>query len=283
MRPHTAYCEPFSIRKGKQFEIHKVKYGEDDPYSCHPHFHEVHEFILFEQIAGHYSHSYGKNKISGRDAVFTAANEVHNYDIQPGNKAWTIVQFVPAILEDSALQSYKDIYKRSNHFTFSDIRRNFLQGLIDELFYAYNNNPHSGHAIAILKTLISTVAEYGFTSTVETSSDLASAKMFQKFSPIIHQLQESSEHDLTLEKAAESCFMSPSHFSRSFKEVYKVSFSEYKLRTKMFTAARLLHTSQKSVTSLSYELNFASPSHFIASFKKQFSETPKQYQKRYLD
>ncbi len=283
MKSHTAYCEPFSIRKGKQFEIHKVAYREDEPYSCHPHFHEVHEFILFEKIEGNYSHSFGKHKINNRDLVFTAANQVHNYDIESGAKAWTIIQFIPEILHDVSLKSYLPLFQHSNHFTFSDIRRNFIQSLVDELFYAYNNNAMSGHAVGVLKTLISTVAEYGYTSSVEELSNASNNKTFQKFSPIIHLLQEHKERDLSLEDAAKICFMSPSHFSRSFKTVYQVSFSEYKLRTKMFLAARLLLTTDQSITNLGYELNFASPSHFIASFKKQFGETPKQYQKRHLE
>ncbi|RDV25251.1 AraC family transcriptional regulator [Alteromonas aestuariivivens] len=61
------------------------------------------------------------------------------------------------------------------------------------------------------------------------------------------------------------------------KQVFRCNFSEYVLRHKLYSAARMLSQTNQSTTQISYELNFSSPSHLIAQFKKQFSTTPRQY------
>lgn len=91
------------------------------------------------------------------------------------------------------------------------------------------------------------------------------------------QFKNQSAVELSLNEAAEMCHLSPSHFSRVFKQIFRTNYSEYVLRHKLYSAARLLSQSTLSITQISYELNFSSPSHFIAQFKKLFSVTPRQF------
>ncbi|MCI2283900.1 helix-turn-helix domain-containing protein [Colwellia sp. MSW7] len=62
-----------------------------------------------------------------------------------------------------------------------------------------------------------------------------------------------------------------------FKTVFRCNFSEYCLRHKLYSAARLISQTERSITDISYELYFSSPSHFIAQFKRQFEVTPFKY------
>lgn len=39
MSKEQVYCEPFCIEEGYQFEIHKVQYELNAPYTCFMHFH----------------------------------------------------------------------------------------------------------------------------------------------------------------------------------------------------------------------------------------------------
>jgi AraC-like DNA-binding protein len=77
------------------------------------------------------------------------------------------------------------------------------------------------------------------------------------------------------QKAARSCNLSYSHFSRSFKQAFGIPFSEYLESLRLIEAERILLTTDKSVTDIAAELGFSSASHFIERFKKNYGLPPK--------
>jgi AraC-like DNA-binding protein len=81
--------------------------------------------------------------------------------------------------------------------------------------------------------------------------------------------------DWNTQKAARSCNLSYSHFSRSFKQAFGIPFSEYLESLRLIEAERILLTTDKSVTDIAAELGFSSASHFIERFKKNYGLPPK--------
>ena len=277
MDGRQAYCEPFHIEKSQLFEIHKVEYTEKDPYSCSMHFHEVHELIIFENINGRYLYSQGESQLENNDLVFTPSLETHNFVCPKGKKTWYIVQFLPELFDSEDMRHVAEKFGHGVHLRLTQKHIDIVQQQVQCLKLCYEQNPHSILGFNVLKTLVLWIAEHAQIINVPNSKPIAISRDYAKLKPIMDVFRNQTCVDLSLNQAAQTCFMSPAHFSRMFKSVFRYSYSEYSLRHKLYSAARLISQTNKSVTEISYELYFSSPSHFISQFKKQFQVTPKKY------
>ncbi|NVK23395.1 MAG: helix-turn-helix transcriptional regulator [Gammaproteobacteria bacterium] len=276
----NVYCEPFCIEKGYDFEIHHVKYGEKDPYSCFMHFHEVHEFIIFDKIEGRYFYSQGESQLEDDDIVFTPALETHDFEASDKEKSWFIVQILPAFFQQPELESCVSFFQQGIHLRLPEDEMANVRQQIQWLYQSYQQNPDSTKSKVLLKLLILWIAEHAVPVKETNVLPLKSSQGYSKLTPVINKFRYETVIELTLVEAAELCHLSPSYFSRLFKKVFRYSYSEYLLRHKLYNAARMLSNDKASVTVISYEMNFSSPSHFIAQFKKVFGITPLQYQKQ---
>ena len=88
---------------------------------------------------------------------------------------------------------------------------------------------------------------------------------------------------VTENEVAEKCAMSYSYFSRTFKKVMKMSFSEYIMRVRIENSAAMLLTTKMSVTKIAQETGFSTASHFISNFKKRYGCSPLAYRKTFRE
>lgn len=274
------YCEPFCIEQGYQFEIHKVSYKATDPYSCFMHFHEVHEFIIFDQIEGSYFYSQGESALKNNDIVFTPALETHDFELQNTDKSWYILQVLPEFFKQEDMAQYASLFQQGLHLRAVPSTIHEINQQMRWLHQSYLDDPLSVKSMTLLKLLIIWIAEHAKPVKTPNLKPLTSSQGYEKLQPVINKFRFETVVDLNLNQAAKLCHLSPSYFSRLFKKVFRYSFSEYLLRHKLYSAARLLSLQKTSITDISYNLNFSSPSHFIAQFKRQFAVTPLQYQKQ---
>lgn len=277
MEKVQVYCEPFCIEKGYLFEIHKVQYQEDDTYSCFLHFHEVHELIIFEQIDGSYYYNQGQSTLIDNDIVFTPGLETHDFELSERPKSWYIIQFLPELFNEADMHKASSVLQHGQHLRLQPKDIEIVQQMVKWLHQCYQANPLSGESLMLLRLVILWIAEHAQAVKSPNSVPISSSIGYAKLSPVIDLFRQQKAIDLTLTDAAKLCHISPSHFSRMFKSIFRCNFSEYSLQHKLYSAARLISQTDKSMTEISYELNFSSPSHFISQFKKQFSVTPKKY------
>ncbi|MCF2949624.1 AraC family transcriptional regulator [Paraglaciecola aquimarina] len=282
MKSQRVYCEPFCIEKSHLFEIHKVVYKEQDTYTCFMHFHEVHEFIFFESITGQYFYSQGESVLEDNDIVFIPALETHNFDCADGEKSWYIIQFLPELFEHKDFLGVRELFNQALHLRLQPEHIAVIQQQLEWLHSCYLKDPHSALSLSLLKTLILWVAEFSYSVDLSHNQPIAKSQGFKKLQPIIDLFRHNPSVDLSLNQAAEKCYLSPAYFSRLFKSVFRCNYSEYNLKHKLYSAARMISQTEKSITEISYELHFSSPSHFIAQFRKQFSVTPKKYRNQIL-
>ncbi|AWB67652.1 AraC family transcriptional regulator [Saccharobesus litoralis] len=277
MQASQVYCEPFVIEHGYQFEIHHVKYKTDDAYSCFMHFHEVHEFIIFDEIEGSYYYSQGESQLKQNDIVFTPALETHDFELSNKQKSWYIIQFLPSVIDTPEMEAIGSFFQQGMHLRLPEEQMANIKQQVKWLYESYQENPMSEKSLTLLKLLVIWIAEYAKPVTPPNIQPITKSLGFEKLTPVINMFRQQTSVELTLVEAAELCHLSPSYFSRMFKKVFRCNFSEYSLRHKLYSAARMLSQSHYSITDISYELHFSSPSHFISQFKKQFATTPHKY------
>lgn len=82
---------------------------------------------------------------------------------------------------------------------------------------------------------------------------------------------------VSLDEAARSVGLGRRRFTELFREVTGESWRQYVHRLRMDYAARLLVSTERSVTAIAFECGFEELSHFHRSFKSAFATTPLAY------
>lgn len=91
------------------------------------------------------------------------------------------------------------------------------------------------------------------------------------------ELTTHSKSCISCEDAAKYCGMSYSYFSRSFKSMMGMSYTEYLTHLRINEADRMLATTDKTVTEIAQQTGFSSDAYLISCFKKIKGLTPGQY------
>ncbi|MBM4763122.1 helix-turn-helix domain-containing protein [Bacillus sp. B15-48] len=88
---------------------------------------------------------------------------------------------------------------------------------------------------------------------------------------------------LTLSEVANLVYLSPSHFSRKFKDAVGLNFVEYLIKFRIKKAKKLLQITQLPLEVISNHCGFSSAAHFSATFKKIEGVSPRVYRKLYSE
>jgi len=115
------------------------------------------------------------------------------------------------------------------------------------------------------------LASEGF---VNSFGDAASERLNNVYEYIMNHFQD----DISLEKVASIASMSPTAFSRYFKNRTRKPFSRFLIELKIGYACKLLMKEEMTVASVCYESGFQNLSNFNAQFKAIAGMPPKKYQ-----
>lgn len=93
-------------------------------------------------------------------------------------------------------------------------------------------------------------------------------------------LEDNSERFVTIEEMATAAGLSSSRFKFKFKEQTGLPPAEYQLRRKISDAQSLLKTTNRTITSIAYELGFSSSQYFATVYKRFTHSNPSDCRKR---
>ncbi len=97
--------------------------------------------------------------------------------------------------------------------------------------------------------------------------------------PAIEYIYKNKSENVTVEKMAKICHISPSYFSRLFLRETGGNFSNFSSRLKVEWAKNILEKKDMSINEISDELGFTETGYFIKVFKKYEGVTPAIYRK----
>lgn len=98
----------------------------------------------------------------------------------------------------------------------------------------------------------------------------------------IAYINENFRREISLDEISGVVNLSPSYFSKYFKNVTQVSFSEYLANLRLENAVNDMLTQNSTVSSAAFENGFANVKSFITQCKKVYNCTPAQYKKKLI-
>lgn len=99
----------------------------------------------------------------------------------------------------------------------------------------------------------------------------------------IAYINENFKREIPLDEISSVVNLSPSYFSKYFKSVTQISFSEYLANLRLENAVQDMIMKNSTVSAAAIENGFANVKSFITQCKKVYDCTPAQYKKRLLN
>ncbi|MCC3357943.1 helix-turn-helix domain-containing protein [Bacillus sp. REN16] len=99
----------------------------------------------------------------------------------------------------------------------------------------------------------------------------------------IQYIQENFKEPITLNQVADTVYLSPSHFSRLFKEEMGVNFIEYLTSYRIEQSKKLLKMTALPIEVIAHQIGFTSSGYFATTFKKSESCTPSEYRNLFFN
>jgi AraC-like DNA-binding protein len=106
---------------------------------------------------------------------------------------------------------------------------------------------------------------------------------FGRLDPAIRYLEEHYADETSMTELAQLCRLSSTHFNRQFRQLLRMSPSEYLLALRVQQARGLLAMSSKTVAEVAAATGFYDQSHFTKRFRSATGMTPRKYRQRFQE
>lgn len=116
-----------------------------------------------------------------------------------------------------------------------------------------------------------------FNSPIPSDVPNAPRSKTDRLSPAIHFVQQHYSDRIYSDAMARLCGMSPTHFSRAFKQTYDLTFQEFIVRYRVQQACRQFQGSRSSISDVAYNVGFTDPSYFTRVFKRYVGVAPSDF------
>ncbi len=100
------------------------------------------------------------------------------------------------------------------------------------------------------------------------------------YSRVLTFIRARLDQTITLDELAREAGMSPSHFSRVFKETVGSTPMQYVLAYRIETAIKLMEDPTRPLGGIALDCGFADQAHFSRSFKQVTGQTPRAYRSK---
>jgi len=189
---------------------------------------------------------------------------------------WVLVQMDPYLVEALALRSEASSLTRPFCAWPDEAARSRLTVLADWLLESLDGNACDVTAERLVELLLLAVVQSPERHSAEDGGETTPV---DRLRPALERLRASPGESLAIETAAAMCHLSPGYFSRRFRYIFGMPFTEYVRIYRLHLAARRLVDGGRAISEIAYGVGFSSPAHFSARFRERFGMTPRDYRK----
>ena len=265
-------CEPVELPLGASVLAERVTIAADAPdIGRFTHFHDVAELVLFRRVRGDFFAGGRRHRLRDGAIVFVPSMHHHDFALERGAMEWVLVQVDPYLVETLARSAMPQLSQPFCVMPDGGARTR-IDLLADWLLDAVTSRSPNTERVAEL--LLLTAAE---TPSDDLAAQAEVPAHVERMLPALEQLRTAPGEPLTLEAAASLCRLSPAYFSRRFRQLFGMTFTDYARIYRLHLAARRLVDSGSPVSEIAYGVGFSSPAHFTARFRERFGMTPRAY------
>lgn len=274
-------CEPIEVDPVRLVRIDRVARLQDNPAPARfPHFHEVAELVWFDRVAGQLVSEDGVFELAAGMLVYLPPMRQHDFAIRSGPHEWIVAHVDPSMIAAAAPGGIL-APDRCVVVQFSADRRARVAMLLAWLVELATEDTVHGAAIGLIVNLL--MVEIAGQQAAVADPTLGAATRLDRLRPALECIARDPAASISLAQAASLCHLSDSYFSRRFKAVFGISFSDYLRGYRLRIAARRLLTSGARIADIAYETGFATPAHFTAAFRHRYGVAPRRYRSQAQD
>ncbi len=96
-------------------------------------------------------------------------------------------------------------------------------------------------------------------------------------------IEKNYKKEITVKEMAEAACLSERHFTRIFKETYKMTPLQYVIQLRLLHAASLLKNTADTITEIALLSGFSDNNYFARCFRSYFQMSPGEYRKSHSD
>ncbi len=268
-------CEPVELPLGVSVIAERVTVAPGaEGVGGFMHFHDVAELVLFRRVSGEFIAGGRRHAVNDGAIVFVPSMHHHDFALGSGAMEWVLVQMDPYLVEALALKSEASKLKRPFCAWPDEATRSRLDVLTEWLLEALNGGPGDATAERLIELLLLAVVQSPEQQAAEEGGDPSSV---ERLRPALERLRASPGESIALESAAAMCHLSAAYFSRRFRQVFGMPFTDYARIYRLHLAARRLVDGGSAISEIAYGVGFSSPAHFSARFRERFGMTPREY------
>jgi AraC-like DNA-binding protein len=267
-------CEPVELPIGASVTAERVSVAADAPaMGGFRHFHDVAELVLFGSVRGEFIADRTRHPLRDGSVVFVPSMRQHDYALGPGSMDWLLIQIDPFVVESVGLSESIPALSRPFCVHADKRTKDRIEMLGEWLVEAIGRNA-AGEIGRIVELLLLAAAELAPADPVGEADGHAHAG---RLLPAVERLRTIPAEPLDLGSAASLCRLSPTYFSRRFRQLFGMTFSDYSRIHRLHLAARRLVGSGAGISEIAFGVGFSSPAHFSARFRERFGMSPREY------
>src|SRR5690606_24079356 len=260
-------CEPVELRPGARVRVERVQHGEGaGPSLSFPHFHDVHELVLFGQVQGEMFAGGRSFALAPGCVAFVPSTRTPDFALAPGPRDRAPVQIDASAGDDLSARPGLSALAEAFCAQPDAGQRARLEALSA---WALPLGADAPQLPAIVELMLHTAVA----APRIAGRRLPQAEGIERLRPAIQALRRDPAHPPTAAEAAALCAMSPAWFSRRFQRQIGQSWSDYVRTHRLHLASQRLLEQGGSVAAIADGLGFSSPSHFGELFLRRFGVT----------
>lgn len=255
-------------------ESHNISVYKKKNYTSYElHRRDYYEIILFDRCRGVCILNGNPIPVQDTCAFFLTPKDYHEAQTENLEESLSyILSFTKESIDDSLLPVCT-----SPRVLHSPVPS--LKVLVERMYWINCSSREPLHKQFMLKQILNAilaeVTERGVE--VETKQHY----MNPAIEEAILYLTTNISRDISLQKVAQKCCLSPAYFSAVFKKETGKTMTKWVNDTRIGIAQTLLQGTSKNILDISLECGYSTLTHFIKTFKKTVGITPSEYRRRY--
>lgn len=208
---------------------------------------------------------------------------IHNLIFRPGFFDMTLLgkNNFSEVMGSFLLESFnEERHFRSMHIHFDDEEHPVVKSLFDNMQREYDARER-GFAELIRAWTIELLIKVFRKQELNTGRVGVDYEESAALSPVFDYLQQHYSENVSLSKLAALAYLSPTYFSRIFKEYTGSTVTEYIQQKRIYHAIQLLQSTENSIASIAQDCGYTDVKHFARLFKRFIKHSPSEYRAKF--